>query len=569
MTHRTRSRALAVILPIAPAAGIWIACSHVAQPQQEQTLEPDRDVIGFADPDRVPRGSLEIDLGDALPSDHFATRGSQYIEGYTNKKSYRPGDVISFHVSTTSPTYEIDIRIEESWRNTRVAFFQDLPGSHFPQPTENAWQGALWPETFSVTVPATWETGSYLAKFRTEDGTFIYHPFAILPSIPGESSRLVMVMNYPTRQAYNSWGGKNVYASQIEGDDRHAVRVSFLRPFDAGNGRGSSSGAQWGVTAHLESNGYAPEYLTERDIHENPGILRAYDVIVLSAHHEYISRPVYDALQAHHDRGGHLAFFSANDLWWQVRYEDDNQTMVAYRQYAMASDPYVGVDDTLVTTRWDTDLLGRPGERLQGTTTSWWSPDFEWEDYIVQMSSHWMFEGTGLQNGDVFGELLASGEQDYLGPHSPEQIDVVLGARRTVVREGRDPPVDYVDVAATYYARSPEYGFPDGNGAQVFSAGTVAGWCNGLFPAYRDHEVVRLVTNNILGHMLAAAPPSIHDFDFDRDVDLLDFAYVQTCLHHAVPASPLMPCAQVDSNANGVAGLDDYRAFEDSMTGPG
>ena len=150
MIHRTGSRALAVILSIAPAAGIWMACSHVAQPQQEQTLETDQDAIGFADPDRVPRGSLAFDLGDALPSDHFATRGSQYIEGYTNKKSYRPGDVISFHVSTTSPTYEIDIRIEESWRNTRVAFFQNLPGSHFPQPTENAWQGALWPETFSV-----------------------------------------------------------------------------------------------------------------------------------------------------------------------------------------------------------------------------------------------------------------------------------------------------------------------------------------------------------------------------------------------------------------------------------
>ncbi len=568
MTHRKVGRAPVVILSIAPVVGIWVACSRVAPPQQDQTLETVQDAIGFADPGRVPRGSLETDFGDTLPSDHFATGESQYIEGYTDKKSYRTGDVISFHVSTTSPTYEIDIKREGSWVRPRVALFQNLPGSHFPPPTENAWHGAQWPETFSVAVPATWKTGSYLAIFRTEDNTIIYHPFAILPPIPGESSRIAFVMNYPTRVAYNAWGGKNVYASQIEGDDRHAVRVSYLRPFIKANGRGSLARAQWGFTANLESNGYAPDYLTERDIHANPGILRAYDVIIFAGHHEYISRPVYDALLAHHDRGGHQAFFSANDLWWQVRYEDDNQTLVAYRNYAMTCDPYLGVDDTLVTTLWDTDLLGRPGERLQGTTTAWSSPLFEWEDYIVQMSSHWMFEGTGLQDGDIFGELLASGEQDYIGPHSPEQIDVVLSARRAVAQEGKNPPVAYEDVAATYYARSPEYGFPDGHGAQVFSAGAVAGWCNGLFSAYRDHEVVRLVTNNILNHMLAAPPPSIHDFDFDRDVDLYDFAFLQTCLHHAMPAWPLMPCAQVDSDANGVAGLEDFRAFEDAMTGP-
>ncbi len=286
MSHRTGSRALALIFSIVPAAGIWIACSHVAEPQQEQTLDSDQNVtIGFADPEGAPRGSLEIDLLDTLPSDHFATGEGQYIEGYTNKKSYRSGEVISFHISTTSPTYEIDIKREGSWSRPRVALFQNLPGSHFPQPTENAWQGAQWPETFSIAVPASWKTGSYLALFRTEDNTIIYHPFAILPPTPGESSRLAFVMNYPTRVAYNAWGGKNVYYSNIEGDDLHAVRVSYLRPFDKGNGRGSFSGAQWGVIAHLESNGYAPEYLTERDIHENPGVLRWYDVIVLAGHH--------------------------------------------------------------------------------------------------------------------------------------------------------------------------------------------------------------------------------------------------------------------------------------------
>ena len=86
-----------------------------------------------------------------------------------------------------------------------------------------------------------------------------------------------------------------------------------------------------GIKYNLEADGFRPEYLTEQDIHRNPSILRAYDVVVLAGHHEYISRVQYDALQDHHDRGGHLAFFSANDISWQVRYEDDCQTLVCYR----------------------------------------------------------------------------------------------------------------------------------------------------------------------------------------------------------------------------------------------
>ena len=80
MTHRTGSRALAVILSVTPVAGLWIACSRVAEPQPEQTIESDQNFVvaepqqeqtpetdstflmGYADPDDVPRGSMAMEI---------------------------------------------------------------------------------------------------------------------------------------------------------------------------------------------------------------------------------------------------------------------------------------------------------------------------------------------------------------------------------------------------------------------------------------------------------------------------------------------------------------------------
>jgi len=479
-----------------------------------------------------------------------------YIEAYTDKKSYLPGETIHFHVSTTAATYNIEIR-KEGWTRKTIAKVTDLPGTYYPVPpyAEQPWaEGANWPVSYSWTVPAEWENGNYLALVLTTSGeyTSAYHPFIVRTAVPGSRSKVAFVMNYNNRQAYNRWGGKSLYYSGVLGDPHYAVAVSFLRPFADSLGRGKGYWGQWELSSLLQADGFDPEFITEWDICSDPAILRAYDVLVFAGHHEYISRNTYDALEAHHHRGGHLAFFSGNDIYWQVRVEDQGNKMVGYKSYALSEDPMVGVDDSLVTTLWKQKPVNRPPEALQGISYVPYSYFFEREDFIIQDCNHFMFEGTDLRNGDALGWKIASSETDYIGPNSPPIMDVVLLARRDRVRPGyeRYVHVDHVDAAAIYYEDSSQYGFPNGRGGQVFSAGTEHGWGDAIGDWSEGYETVRKVTRNIVQHMVDAPPPAADlqdltalishwldecgspdwceyaDLDMNGTVDLTDFAYL-------------------------------------------
>jgi hypothetical protein len=481
-----------------------------------------------------------------------------YIEAYTDKKSYLPGETIRFHVSANAQTYSIEI-LKEGWTRKSMAKVTNLPGTYYSMPPyeQQPWAtGANWPVSYSWVIPQEWENGNYLALLRTTSGdyAYAYHPFIVRTRVPGSRSKVAFVMNYNTRQAYNTWGGKSLYFSSVPNDKRHGVAVSFLRPFADSYGRGKHYWGQWELSSQLIADGFDPEFITEWDISSNPGILRAYDVVVFAGHQEYICRNMYDALEAHHHRGGHLAFFSANDIYWQVRFEDGGNKMVSYKSYALSEDPMVGVDDSLVTTLWSGPPVNRSAEPLQGVFYQPYSYLFEREDFIVQDCNHFIFEGTGLRNGDALGWKMASSETDYMGPESPATMDVILTARRERVLAGYEEYVlvDHIDAAAVYYQDSPKYGFPTGRGGQVFSAGTNEGWGDCLGDWSAGYETVRIVTRNIIQHMVDAPPPPVSlqdlavlashwldkcsspnwceyaDVDMNGTVDLVDFAYFST-----------------------------------------
>lgn len=444
---------------------------------------------------------LLVHLGLLLPLSAGPVFAAQKIEAYTDRKSYAAGDTISFYVSTDSPTYHIEI-VRDGLVPQTVAAGPDLPGTLRPG-APNGWLGPNWPLSHTWVVPSGWTTGSYYARFVTTDGTKHLHPFAIRPTTPGASSRIAFCLDYNTRNAYNYWGGASLYTGAPV-----AVKVSFQRPFAVENGLGKGSFLPPQCHGRIESEGYPLEYITEWDIHQNPSILQAYDIVIWSAHQEYNSRQFYDAIQAHHDRGGHLAFFSANDLWWQIRYEDNGAMMVGYKSTAIPNDPMYGVNNSLVTTHWYDPLLNRPGEALQGITFLANSGGFFLpENYKVRRASHWIFAGTGVQNGQTLGQGLAGGETDFIGRASPPVVDILLAARLTRPAVTQTPPQPFEAVGAIYYEDSPAYGFPNGKGGEVFSTGTQS-FCTMLRDSDPDNQIGRRMLRNLLDHMIANPPPA-------------------------------------------------------------
>ncbi len=426
---------------------------------------------------------------------------SIYIEGYTTRESYVAGDLIEFHVSTNSSTYQIEV-FRDGLVPQMIATSASLNGGVRAMPP-SAWLGANWPVSYVWEVPSAWVTGSYYARFVTPSGVSRRHPFTVRQSIPGSLSRMAFCMDYNTRNAYNFWGGRSLYVGTP-----WATKVSFQRPYGVEDGLGK--GAYLPVQCHgrIEAEGYPLEYITEWDVEKFPALLSAYDVVIFSAHLEYNSTPFIDTLWAHHVRGGHMAFFSANDLWWQVRFEDDGATMVGYKGIAIPYDPLYGSNNQLVTTHWNEMLLNRPGEALQGVTFQANSGAyFQGGNYIVQNASHWIFAGTGVQDGQTVGQLLASYETDAIGRASPPVVDVLLAARLSQPATNQTPPQPFDAVTAVYYEDSPAYGFPNGRGGQVFSSGTQI-FCTSFRDSDPSHVVTRRMLRNLLDHMLASPPPS-------------------------------------------------------------
>ncbi len=465
-----------------------------------------------------------------------ATAQAYSIEGYTDEMSYVAGDTISFSVSTASPTYRIEI-IRSASTPLTVATVDGLPGVNRWESwtlEKKLWLGANWPVDYTMVVPDSRPPGSYYARFVTTDGTEHFKPFVIRTKVPGSQSRVLAVMNYNTRNAYDNWGGASLYDSWLDPTGR-VDYVGFRRPWMKYDGRGWNFLGQHELHRLLEDQGFNPEYATEWDIHSIPNLLRAYDVVVFCSHHEYLTWENFDAIEEFHDGGGHLAFFSGNDFYWQIRYENEGHVLVCYKARALANDPMMEINPRLVTYYWREPPVSRPGEALQGICWNGAISDYYMENMIVQDGSHWLFAGTGLQTGDALGDHMARSETDWLGPASPSHVDILLYARRYLIEglqrsctfhnptvpSGRErcrtnPSLrcvcgmvdrelpSFVDCAAIYYEDSPAYGFPNGHGGQVFSSGSEAGWCRGIMTSSVDYQKVRIATRNVIQHMLDA-----------------------------------------------------------------
>ena len=121
-----------------------------------------------------------------------------------------------------------------------------------------------------------------------------------------------------------------------------------------------------------------------------------------------------DNVEAFIGNGGHVAFLSANTCWWQVRFENNNRRMVCYKsdERPNTHDPILATDPARATVVWSDSPVLRPENSMTGVSFrnggGWWGgpiiPERRIRGYTVTSAEHWLFDGTGLSNGDVFGQ---------------------------------------------------------------------------------------------------------------------------------------------------------------------
>ncbi|HEU5474336.1 MAG TPA: N,N-dimethylformamidase beta subunit family domain-containing protein [Actinophytocola sp.] len=353
------------------------------------------------------------------------------------------------------------------------------------------------------TIRAPWPSSLYRAEFGDDDDERSRPHFVVRPADPGSTAAILVSVPFPTWEAYNHLGvpGQGLYLT--EQPDR-AVRVRFDRP-----GGGPVTAGGWDLPFYrwLSATGRTVEYCSALDLHTGAAALDSYRLLICAGHDEYWSWEMRDSVEAFVDAGGNLAFFTGNTCWWQVRFSDDLRTMICYRD--AVRDPVAAVHPNRTTVEWSSAPVNRAENSMTGV--SFRRGAGCWEDmaqvdtagYTARFAQHWVFEGTGLCDGQEFATGAVGYETDAA---DFEELD---GVPRVTGRDGTPP--DFVVLATADLRHWRRYGqgghatmgiFRRGRGT-VFNAATV-NWANRL-----GDPIVARITANVVDRL--AAPTAVSE----------------------------------------------------------
>jgi chitodextrinase len=456
------------------------------------------------------QGSSNWQLGDTYNRPYATDAGGQ-IKGYASAVSVNKGESINFHV-TVSPaqTYTIDLyRIGWYGGLGGRLVHQSGPLAGITQPAcpMNASTGMVecnWSVSYTLNTQAGWTSGIYLAVLRNAQNYHNYMIFALRDD--SRTGALLYQQPVTTAQAYNEYPkgtGKSLYehlssgANTMAGTPR-AVKVSFDRPYSGWGDGAFLELSEINFLRWAEKMGYDITYSTNLDTHRDGARLRSHRGFLSLPHDEYWSKEMYDAAEAARDAGVNLAFFGANSVFWQIRFEPSSsgvpdRVVVCYKESGL--DPVT--DPTRKTLQWrDANGPNRPEQKLMGVQFTD-GPNSGTATYVVTNSSNWVYAGTGFADGNTVPSLVW-----YESDRQMSGVPLPNAVPGTYVLLSRSP---YAGSNGSDYNNASIYQAP--SGAWVFASGTM-GWGWGLDNFYpeggpaRADARIQKATQNILNRFL-------------------------------------------------------------------
>ncbi len=414
------------------------------------------------------------------------------ILGYAGQASVLPGERVSLYVSTTAREYQVRaFRIgwyggdlaRQVWQSGAIKGYQQAAAA-FTESTRTI--STQW--NVSLTVPTDdWPPGSYLFRLDAETGGQRYVPLTVRSAT---TAGAVVIKNaVPTWQAYNTWGGYDLYVGPSGGYDERSYVVSLDRPGDY-DGAYLFQVYERKLVNLVERLGLPLAYLTSMDIAGNPRSLDGASALVSPGHDEYWSPPERTVVTAARDAGMNIAFLGANAMFRRTRLQPsplgDSREVVCYKT-SYELDPLYGVQNDLVTSDWREPPNPDPESSLIGTLYEGYPAI---ADYVVLTPDAWLFKGTGVSEGTSFPVLVGI-EYDRVTPGYPLERPIQVLAHSPLTCNG---------VAS--FADSAYYTHPSGAG--VFNTGTMR-WVEAFGPptygwglTSAAGQFTRRVTANVL-----------------------------------------------------------------------
>ncbi len=419
--------------------------------------------------------SVMVKIGQGTPLQFRLL--SNCLLGFAWPKWVRSGERSEFRVHSVEP-YRLSL-----WRYGWQKEFVRLLGwfdEHGPRAVmqitpdgDYTQTGVLWNKvgygsphhTQFVTGPE--RSGLYYFHARGESGAFFSFPWIVTPAAP--QAPIAVVASTNTWNAYNNFGGRSNYinSNRLPSEptvnarqdllrythvgtfnvwgfpDEDYAPLSFERPelandvpedeevTDPVEGRmhGGQAPGEWRLLGWLEREGYGYDLYSEHQLHTGVLDLDAYKVLILGVHPEYWSRQMYERVKEWvHHRGGRLMYLGGNGINCEIEFLD-NATL-RFKTQLLSEGGALGMVDPNDPSKFYESRFHRTVEceaNLLGVVCTE-TGIMTAAPYRAANASHWIFDGTGLRNGDLFGtESLhervhggASGhETDKMSRYSP------------------------------------------------------------------------------------------------------------------------------------------------------
>jgi hypothetical protein len=445
-----------------------------------------------------PAGPGRRTAENALTGDrHWTIRhlgAADAMLGYAGQASVLPGEAITLYASTTARSFTVSAFRMGWYRGdlARLVWKSGTIRGHrqraatLTRPTNTV--EARWGP--SATIPTDgWPEGSYLLRMDAETGAQRYVPVTVRSA--RTAGKVVIKNAVATWQAYNTWGGYDLYHGPAGVADygNRALAVSLDRPYDA-NGAYMFLWHERKLIALAERRGLPLAYTTSQDIDADPQLLAGASALVSGGHDEYWSPPERAHVTAARNSGVNIAFLGANCMFRRTRLAatrlGPRRLVICYKT-SYLQDPEYGKNNALVTSDWREPPHPDPESSLTGTLYESNPVDAA---YVVAAPDAWMFAGTGVSKGTRFTGLVGI-EYDRVNPVYPVERPIeVLSHSPLSCRGVRS----YSDSA--YYTHH--------SGAGVFNTGTMR-WVASMSPLHmfgldaRAAAFTRHVTANVLG----------------------------------------------------------------------
>ena len=406
------------------------------------------------------------------PKRYFGGVRCPWVEGYCSRRSLRPGEQISFHVST-DPASEFTLDIYRMGYyggdgGRLMKSLGPLVGKTQPTPERDPQRNRLmecnWPAAVTTTVPADWVSGVYLGKLTaTLGGEQSYVVFIVRDE---RNADFLFKCSDNTWGAYNRWPGR---WSMYEDDDRQwpggrESFVSFDRPFGKyyqwavqplSTGSGEFLCWEFPLAFWLESRGYNVSYISCDDLHTGAAGLKRARAMISMGHDEYYTMEMVDNLHAAIADGLGAMFLGGNSIGGRVIYEPSNDGR-----------PRRVMSPKLRKRKWPDFPRNR---EIMGSTTN----GVGFAHWDARNVDHWVYAGAGMAEGERIRRLIG---WEFHGSAVAKHPGLTILAEAKVVLRSLQDPDDKTKHRGTTH-RATVYEGKKGN--VVFNAGTIY-WTLGL-----------------------------------------------------------------------------------------